>query len=88
MCLAAQGYDNLIVKKEKPLEKTKRIFRSVSTSDDPVIQRLASSGTGRVFAVDSILTQIMCMPSSKYGWDIIAVRKVGFWLQSLAVEDE
>lgn len=68
-------YDNLAVKKEKPLEKTKRIFRTVTTSDDPVIGQLAASKAGRVFAVDSILTHLMCMQSSKYGWDIVATRK-------------
>ncbi len=71
-----QTYDNLAVKKEKPLEKTKRIFRTVTTSDDPIMQQLASSGKGRVFAVDSILTHLMCMQSSKYGWDLLATRKV------------
>ncbi len=65
------------MKKEKPLEKTKRIFRNVTTSDDPVIGQLAASKAGRVFAVDSILTHLMCMQSSKYGWDIVATRKVG-----------
>ncbi|GLC46423.1 hypothetical protein PLESTB_001722000 [Pleodorina starrii] len=70
-----KSYDNLAVKKEKPLEKTKRIFRTVTTSDDPIMQQLASSGKGRVFAVDSILTHLMCMQSSKYGWDLLATRK-------------
>ncbi|PNH08600.1 Eukaryotic translation initiation factor 3 subunit D [Tetrabaena socialis] len=69
-------YDNLAVKKEKPLEKTKRIFRNVSTSDDPVMQQMAAAGRARVFAVDSILTHLMCMQSSKYGWDLLATRKV------------
>ncbi|EFJ40085.1 eukaryotic translation initiation factor 3d [Volvox carteri f. nagariensis] len=70
-----KSYDNLAVKKEKPLEKTKRIFRTVTTSDDPIMQQLASSGKARVFAVDSILTHLMCMQSSKYGWDLLATRK-------------
>ncbi|GFR44661.1 hypothetical protein Agub_g5951 [Astrephomene gubernaculifera] len=70
-----KSFDNLAVKKEKPLEKTKRIFRSVTTSDDPIMQQLAASGKGRVFAVDSILTHLMCMQSSKYGWDLLATRK-------------
>ncbi|KAG2430947.1 hypothetical protein HXX76_009915 [Chlamydomonas incerta] len=70
-----KSYDNLAVKKEKPLEKTKRIFRSVSTSDDPVLAQMAAGGKARVFAVDSILTHLMCMQSSKYGWDLLATRK-------------
>ncbi|KXZ46191.1 hypothetical protein GPECTOR_46g260 [Gonium pectorale] len=70
-----KSYENIGVKKEKPLEKTKRIFRTVTTSDDHIIQELASRGAGRVFAVDSVLTQLMCMQSSKYGWDLLATRK-------------
>jgi hypothetical protein len=31
-------YDKLTTRQEKPLERTKRAFRSVTTSDDPVIR--------------------------------------------------
>lgn len=33
-----KSYDRVTVKQETPLEKTKRAFRSVTTSDDPVIR--------------------------------------------------
>ncbi|KAG2495959.1 hypothetical protein HYH03_005889 [Edaphochlamys debaryana] len=68
-------YDNLSSRASKPLEKTKRIFRAVSTSDDPIMQQLAAAGKARVFAVDSIVAHLMCMQSSKYGWDLLATRK-------------
>jgi hypothetical protein len=33
-----RAYDRLTTRQEKPLERTKRAFRSVSTSDDPIVR--------------------------------------------------
>lgn len=38
LTLSPRAYDKLTTRQEKPLERTKRAFRSVSTSDDPVIR--------------------------------------------------
>jgi translation initiation factor 3 subunit D len=67
-------YDRLTVKQETALEKTRRAFRSVTTSDDPVIRELAASDKARVFATDRILTTLMCIKSSVYSWDIVVTR--------------
>lgn len=48
------------------LRASQRIFRNVTTSDDPVMRKLAAEGAGRVFATDSILSALMCAKSSVY----------------------
>lgn len=70
-------YDRITVKSETTLEKTKRAFRNVTTSDDPIMRRLASEGKAKVFATDSILTTLMCVKSSKYSWDLIITKTNG-----------
>lgn len=79
-CGTLEFYDKSVegqatVRKQLGLEKTRRIFRQVTASDDPIIRDLAAKGTGRVFATDSVLSTLMCMRSSVYSWDIVATRK-------------
>jgi translation initiation factor 3 subunit D len=70
-------YDRITVKSETVLEKTGRAFRSVTTSDDPIMRRLASEGAAKVFATDAILTTLMCVKSSKYSWDLLITKQGG-----------
>lgn len=51
-------------------------FLQVTTTDDPIIRRLASEDMATVFATDSILATLMCAPRSVYSWDIV-VQRVG-----------
>ncbi|KAK9817128.1 hypothetical protein WJX72_009970 [[Myrmecia] bisecta] len=67
-------FDRVTPKTERPLKKTRRVFRTVTTSDDPVIRRFASEDVGRVFITDSLLTTLMCAPRSVYSWDIVVTR--------------
>ncbi|KAI8568626.1 hypothetical protein RHMOL_Rhmol02G0215000 [Rhododendron molle] len=46
----------------------------VTTTDDPVICRLANKDKATVFATDSILSTFMCAPRSFYSWDIVIQR--------------
>ncbi|KAF8066359.1 EIF3D [Scenedesmus sp. PABB004] len=69
-----KAYDKLTTRQEKPLVRSKRVFRSVSTSDDPIIRSLASEDAARVFATDAILTTIMCAGKSVYSWDVVVTR--------------
>lgn len=46
-----------------------------STSEDPIMQKLASEGKADLFATAEIISQIMCAPKSYYSWDVI-VKKV------------
>jgi len=68
-------YDRVTVKNERRLMRIDRIFHKVTTTDDPVIRKLAKT-EGNVYATDSILATLMCSIRSNYSWDII-VQKVG-----------
>ncbi|KAK3010235.1 hypothetical protein RJ639_010807 [Escallonia herrerae] len=70
-------YDRITPKNERRLERFKnRNFFKVTTTDDPVIRRLANEDKATVFATDSILSTLMCAPRSVYSWDIV-IQRVG-----------
>lgn len=70
-------YDRVNVKNERPLKRIDRIFHTVTTTDDPVIRKLArSEPDANVFATDAILATLMCCTRSVYSWDIV-VQKIG-----------
>lgn len=70
-------YDRITPKNCRPLERFKsRNFFKVTTTDDPVIRRLANEDKATVFATDAILSTLMCAPRSVYSWDIV-VQRVG-----------
>ncbi|XP_050364132.1 eukaryotic translation initiation factor 3 subunit D-like [Argentina anserina] len=80
-CGALESYDRtmdrITPKNERRLERFKnRSFPKVTTSDDPVIRRLAKEDKATVFATDTILSTLMCAPRSVYSWDIV-VQRVG-----------
>lgn len=80
-CGALEGYDRsydrLTPKNERRLERFKnRNFFKVTTTDDPVIRRLANEDKATVFATDAILSSLMCCPRSVYSWDIV-IQRVG-----------
>ncbi|XP_064620886.1 eukaryotic translation initiation factor 3 subunit D-like isoform X2 [Lineus longissimus] len=68
-------YDRVSTKNEKQLSRINRVFHKVTTTDDPVIRKLAKTH-GNVFATDAILATIMCCTRSSYSWDIV-VQRVG-----------
>ncbi|KAK1326437.1 Eukaryotic translation initiation factor 3 subunit D [Acorus calamus] len=70
-------YDRVNPKNERRLERFKsRNFFKVTTTDDPVVRRLANEDRATVFATDAILSALMCAPRSAYSWDIV-VQRVG-----------
>ncbi|XP_021902105.1 eukaryotic translation initiation factor 3 subunit D-like [Carica papaya] len=72
-----RAYDRITPKNERRLERFKnRNFFKVTTSDDPVIRRLAKEDKATVFATDTILAALMCAPRSVYSWDIV-IQRVG-----------
>ncbi|GMH05448.1 hypothetical protein Nepgr_007288 [Nepenthes gracilis] len=72
-----RSYDRLTPKNERRLERFKnRNFFKVTTTDDPVIRRLANEDKATVFATDTILSSLMCAPRSVYSWDIV-IQRVG-----------
>mmetsp|Transcript_2749 Transcript_2749/g.4745 ORF Transcript_2749/g.4745 Transcript_2749/m.4745 type:complete len:516 (+) Transcript_2749:103-1650(+) len=72
-----KAFDRVSVKSETVLEKTKRAFRNVTTSEDPIIRKLSTEGAAQVFATDSILTTLMCVKSAKYSWDLVITKADG-----------
>ncbi|TRM67824.1 eukaryotic translation initiation factor 3 subunit D [Schizophyllum amplum] len=68
-------YDRITTKTERPLQLVDRIKYNTTTSDDPVIQQLASKSTATVYATDVILSVLMTAPRSVYPWDIVIVRE-------------
>jgi translation initiation factor 3 subunit D len=46
-------------------------FYPVTTTDDPVIEKLAIEGSARVFITDAILSHLMVCPRSVFSWDVI-----------------
>ncbi|XP_065899639.1 eukaryotic translation initiation factor 3 subunit D-like [Dysidea avara] len=70
-------FDKVTVKNTAPLQKFKRVFHKVTTTDDPYIEKIAKENKGcNVFATDAILATLMTSPRSAYSWDII-VQRVG-----------
>ncbi|KAI0797081.1 eukaryotic translation initiation factor 3 subunit D [Abortiporus biennis] len=70
-----KSYDRITTKSEKPLQLVDRIKYNTTTSDDPVIQSLASKEKATVYTTDVILSVLMCAPRSVYPWDIVIVRE-------------
>ncbi|XP_027111805.1 eukaryotic translation initiation factor 3 subunit D-like [Coffea eugenioides] len=72
-----RSYDRITPRNERRLERFKnRNFFKVTTTDDPVIRRLANEDKATVFATDTILSSLMCAPRSVYSWDIV-IQRVG-----------
>ncbi|ODV89143.1 hypothetical protein CANCADRAFT_45603 [Tortispora caseinolytica NRRL Y-17796] len=72
-----RSYDRVNVKLDKKLKALDRALYNPTTSDDPIVQKMAQSGDFSVFVADSILSMIMCAPKSVYPWDIIIVKENG-----------
>ncbi|CAL9759523.1 unnamed protein product [Musa acuminata subsp. burmannicoides] len=72
-----RSFDRVNPKNERRLERFKsRNFFKVTTTDDPVIRRLAADDKATVFATDVILSALMCSPRSVSSWDIV-IQRVG-----------
>lgn len=70
------SYEKITTKSARTLRRSEnKLFYSVTSSEDPVLEKFAVEGKGDVFATDSILAQLMAAPRSVYSWDIL-VQKV------------
>ena len=71
-------YEKLSVRTAKPLQKNdNKIFYSVTTQDDPVMEKFLSEDMGDIYATDSILAHLVSAPRSVYSWDIIIEKTDG-----------
>eukprot|EP00956_Cyclotella_meneghiniana_P011461 scaffold16074_cov66-Cyclotella_meneghiniana.AAC.5 len=65
-------YDKVTTRTATQLKRVEtKEFYPVTTTDDPVIEKLAIEGKGTVFATDAILAHLMTCPRSVYPWDIV-----------------
>lgn len=65
-------YDKVNTRTATQLKRVEtKEFYPVTTTDDPVIEKLAIEGKGNVFATDAILAHLMTCPRSVYPWDIV-----------------
>ncbi|KAH3679361.1 hypothetical protein WICMUC_001042 [Wickerhamomyces mucosus] len=60
-----------------PLKIVDTAIYNPTASDDPIIQEFHSKNTAKVYATDSVLTQLMCASRSVYSWDIVVTKKNG-----------
>ena len=66
------AYDKVAARTPVPLKKNEtKEFYPVTTTDDPVIEKLAIDGNGNVFITDSILAHLMTCTRSVYPWDVV-----------------
>ena len=64
-------YDKVSTRTPAPLKRVEtKEFYPVTTTDDPVIEKLAIEGKGTVFATDAIVSHLMTCARSIYPWDI------------------
>lgn len=68
-------YDKIDVRRNKVLKQHTKRFYTETTTDDPIIARLAQTRAGNIFATDVILAHLMASPRSVYPWDIVIERK-------------
>jgi len=73
-----EQYDKVSTRTPAPLKRVEtKEFYPVTTTDDPVIEKLAIEGKGTVFATDAILAHLMTCPRSVYPWDIVVQKLPG-----------
>jgi len=66
------AYDKVSVKNAVPLKRFEtKEFYPVTTTDDPVIEKLAIENTAQVYITDAILSHIMTCPRSVFSWDVV-----------------
>lgn len=73
-----ESYDKLTVRTSRKLQSAReKIFYSVTTAEDPVLEKLAVEGAGDVYATDAIISQLMAAPRSVYSWDLVVQKMDG-----------
>lgn len=71
-----RSLDRVTVKASRRLRKSNVEYPRLTTTEDPIIRRIAGSGEGTVFATSAILALIMTASRSVQSWDII-VQRIG-----------
>jgi len=67
-----ENYDKITARQPISLKRMEhKEFYPVTTTDDPVLEKLAIDGQGQVFITDTILAHLMTCTRSVYPWDIV-----------------
>lgn len=70
-----KAFDRINTRNTKNLEIQERVRYNATTTEDPIIEKLAEQKAATVFATDSILSVLMCAPRSVNSWDIVVERR-------------
>lgn len=66
------AYDKVTARQPVPLKRMEhKIFYPVTTTDDPVMEKLAVDGAANIFITDTILSHLMTCTRSVYPWDVV-----------------
>ena len=72
------SYDKITARQPQPLKRMEHNeFYPVTTTDDPVLEKLAIDGIGKVFVTDTILAHLMTCTRSVYPWDLVIQKLPG-----------
>ncbi|GMK55393.1 hypothetical protein CspeluHIS016_0204490 [Cutaneotrichosporon spelunceum] len=70
-----KAFDRINTRNLKNLEIQERVRYNETTTEDPIIKKLADQKAATVFATDSILSVLMCATRSVNSWDIVIERR-------------
>ncbi|CAB9513169.1 factor 3 subunit D [Seminavis robusta] len=70
-----EAYDKITARQAPSLKRMEnKEFYPVTTTDDPVLEKLAIDGLGQVFITDTILAHLMTCTRSVYPWDLVITK--------------
>jgi translation initiation factor 3 subunit D len=73
-----ESYDKITARQALTLKRMEnKEFYPVTTTDDPVLEKLAIDGMGQVFITDTILAHLMTCTRSVYPWDLVITKLPG-----------
>lgn len=73
-----EAYDKITARQAPSLKRMEnKEFYPVTTTDDPVLEKLAIDGMGQVFISDSIMAHLMTCTRSVYPWDLVVQKLPG-----------
>lgn len=73
-----EGYDKITARQAPGLKRMEnKEFYPVTTTDDPVLEKLAIDGMGQVFITDTILSHLMTCTRSVFPWDFVITKLPG-----------
>lgn len=70
-----RAFDKTSTKMERQLAVIDRVHYNPTTTEDPVMQRLASENAAQIFATDNLLSMLMCSSRTVYPWDILVTKR-------------